>query len=327
MLVSDAVRALLILSLLFAPRAWLVPCLYAVSFLVACATAFFSPARSVTLRLILAPDEIARGQALARATESTALLIGPVLGASTLLRFGPTVGLLFDALSFGVGALTVLPLRLPPRAAARTRRVRAPLRGLLADLRVGLVLTARHHGLITLLLVTAVVHLVGNLWFAVDVFFVERSLGMPKESVGPLWTASGAGGLLGSAFVAAWSRRVRQRWILVAGLGMKAAAVIWYASSASYAWAMPAAFTSGLGGALVAVALGSLALAWTPPPALGRITALFDAVGQFMAVAAIAAVTLLNTLLTPAQLLLICGVMICGVCVGSALRLNDAADT
>lgn len=314
MAASNLACAGLLLALLAAPRDATLPALYLVGFLVSCATAFFNPARGVALRLLLTPSEFAPAQARARATQSLALVLGPVLGAGLLLRFGPAVGLLVDALTFIAGALAILQMRPPVRhPTAEDAPDRSPATTPLADFRDGIALTLRDGRLVLLLIVAGVVHLIGNLWFAVDVFFVERSLGAPKESVGLLWTASGAGGLVGSALVVGWARHIRQSRILLAGLGLQGAALLWYASMTTYAWAVPAAFTSGAGGAAIAIASGSLLLRWAPPRATGRVTALFETTGQLLTVVAIAAVGLLDRVLTPAQVLLTCGLALCVV--------------
>ena len=326
MVACDLARAMLLVALLLAPRAALLPSLYVVGFLMACASMVFSPARNVALRLILARDEIPRGQALARATQSAALILGPLLGAGLLFRFGAGVGLLVDALSFGVGAFAFLLVRLPARPAAPPAPTsQAALRGLGRDLRHGVTITARDSNLVLLLLVTGVVHLVGNLWFAVDVFFVEQALGAPKEGVGLLWTASGAGGLVGSTLIAAWAGRIWQPQLLLAGLGLKGAALLWYAASTEYAWAVPATFLSGLGGAAIAVAAASLLLRWTPAAAVGRVTALFETANHLLTLAALAAVGLLAARLSPAQVLLLCGTAVCAAGIAVAGRLKALA--
>ncbi len=169
--------------------------------------------------------------------------------------------------------------------------------------------------------VYAVLYLVGSLWFAVDLVFVERSLGMPKESVRLLWTASGAGGLAGSAFVAAASRRVSPGTLLLTGLGVRSMAIVWYAVTTDYVRALAAALFAGLGGALLSVAVGRVLVARTSPGSVGRVTALFDTIGQLASVLALLAVSARVTVVTPAQTLLISGLVLSMVSVGAALRM------
>jgi len=283
MLACDLLRLLLVLSLVVARGPATLPWIYGVGFLVAGVSRFFSPAKSVLLTTIVAPAAIPHAQALTQATQSLALIIGPALGATLLLVAGPQVGVSIDAVTFGVSALALLLVRAsaPTRSSPVTRRaVRAAVQRLSQDLANGLVLTMRHRGLRTLLVVSVVMSLVGYLWFAVDLFFVQRSLHVPSNRVGFLWTAAGVGGLIGSAGVALAGGRVPQRRVLVCGLGLRGAALLWYATTTQYTLAVPAACAAGLGDALVLVALGSLTLRWTPQAAVGRTTALIESVGQ-----------------------------------------------
>ena len=71
------------------------------------------------------------------------------------------------------------------------------MRRLTLEVGAGFRLVRGDAGLIATLAAGSVVYLVGVVWFSVDVFFVQAALDASKESVGALWAASGAGGLLG----------------------------------------------------------------------------------------------------------------------------------
>lgn len=179
--------------------------------------------------------------------------------------------------------------------------------------------------LLAALLANGVVAVVGYLWFAVDVFFVQQALGAPKGSVGALWAASGVGGVLGGLAAAVIAKRLPPRRLLPIGIGIHGLALVWYALTTRFVVAVPAAFAAGLGGALIAVAFGSLLMERTPPALLGRVTALVDASGQGAAVIAILALDALQGALSPAQTLLLCGLSLCATGVAVALRFAHPA--
>lgn len=185
----------------------------------------------------------------------------------------------------------------------------------------GVGLTLRERRLRPLLLVSAVTALVGSLWFAVDQFFVARSLHVSADHVGFLWAASGLGGLLGSAGLALRGERVALRRALLAGLGLRGLALLWYASMTRFGWALPAACVAGLGDGLIVVALGSLLLRRAPPSALGRVTAVFESAGQLGALAALGALAGLQGVLVPRQILLLCALALLGACAATWPRL------
>ncbi len=160
-----------------------------------------------------------------------------------------------------------------------------------------------------------------QVWFAIDIFFVEVSLRAPRESVGFLWTASGAGGLVGGLVVVAVAARLRQSRLLLAGLGVKGGALVWYSLMNSYAWALPAAFASGFGGALLSVAMGGMLMERAPQAVLGRVTALFETSAQAASIVAILSVGVLEDVLAPWQMLLASALAVSAAFVGVALRL------
>ncbi len=322
MLACDVLRALLILSLLFAPPSLLLPCIYIAGFSMSLVGLFFNPSKNLAIRSVIGEDQITRAQGLSRTTESIALILGPVAGSGVLLLFGPAAGLAFDALTFCMGAVAVGLVRMPGRdGVERAGSAPATARGLLMELRAGVRLTLRSVHLVTALAVNVVVSVVGYVWFAVDIFFVEGSLGAPRESVGFLWTASGAGGLVGGLAVVAAAARLGQSRLLLAGLGAKGSALVWYSLMTSYAWALPAAFASGFGGALLSVAMGGILMQRTPQSALGRVTALFETSAQVASIVGILAVGVLEDVLAPWQMLLASGLTVCAAFVGAALRL------
>lgn len=323
MLACDLLRGLFVAGLLFVPASALPSAIDVVSFCVALLSNLFNPAKSVAIRFLVKDEEIVRAQALARTTQSGALILGPVLGAALLFWLGPISGLLLDALSFGLSAVALLLLPSFPRLPrAAERSLWAAWRAIWQEAWAGIGFAARHQPLVTLLVANSVLSLVGSLWYAVDVFFVQQSLGAQKASVGLLWAASGIGGLLGGALLAALARRARQEWLFLWGLLLRGSSLLCYALMSSYAYALPAALFAGLGEALALIALGSLVMERTAPTLLGRVTALFDTASQLTTLLALLAVGALSAWLSPWQILLLCGFAVILVSPGSFLRLR-----
>ena len=228
----------------------------------------------MALRLLDNEAESVQAQALIRATQSTALILRPVLGSTLLLFFRPTVGLVCDASSFGIGATALLFMNL---AHHPTRSPQSSLgfawRTLWSEIADGIRFTMRDRTLVILMVVSSITALVSHLWYSVDVFFVQSSLHAPKESVGLLWTISGVGGLVGSLLILSLGNRHRLEAILLTGLFLRGTSLIWYALMTSYTWAVPAAFLAGLGDNCISVVLFSLLMEQTKHGMLGRVTA------------------------------------------------------
>ncbi|HEX4206308.1 MAG TPA: MFS transporter [Ktedonobacteraceae bacterium] len=323
MMACDILRTILVGSLLLVSTSILPWYIYVVSFCTAVVGSLFNPAKNVTIHLLVEKEEIVQAQALLRVTQSGALIIGPALGSSILLLYGPKMGLLFDVCSFGIGASSLLLMQRVVHRLTLTsnQSLHDAWHALWLDVWDGVKFTVQDQFLMLLIIVSSVVSLVGSLWYTVDIFFVEQSLNMSKESVGLLWTASGIGGLVGSLLVVMSGKKVRQVALLLVGLFVRGGSLIWYATSTGYTWAIPAAFFAGVGDALVLVTLGSLVMEHAKLNILGRVTALFDTMGQLSSLLVLATVGILSTRFTPTQMLLICGLLICIVGIGAGLRL------
>lgn len=194
---------------------------------------------------------------------------------------------------------------------------------LLRELGEGLRIVIRDSHLRTALVVSGAQMLVGYIWFAVDIFFVQDSLGAPKGNVGILWAASGIGGLIGGMLVTTASNRLTRRAMLLLGLGMRSGALVWYSLMHVFVWAIPAAAVAGMGDAFVFVAVGTLQMECSPRAALGRVTSLFETTSQAFSLAAIVALGLLETALRPWQILLACAIALACTLVVAGAGLRD----
>ncbi len=325
MIVCDLLGGLLLGSLLLVPSSIRLPSLYVVSCALAIVGSFFRPARNVMIRLVVEEHELVRAQALLRTTQAITLLLGPVLGSTLLFFFGPAVGLLADACSFGIGAMALLvipgehPLRPPLHPS-----LDVAWQALWSDMQQGFRFTLQDRLLPLLIGVSSVTALVGHLWYSVDIFFVQSSLQVPEASVGLFWTVSGAGGLLASLLVLWLFKGLRSETVLLMGLLLRGASLGCYALMTSAAWALPAAFFAGVGEDLLLVALVSLLMQRPTPDVLGRVTAFSDTASALMTVLALVTVGVLSSWLFPWQLLLLCGLLLCLVGLGAALFLRGS---
>jgi hypothetical protein len=190
MIVCDLVRAVLVLSLLLAPVSLLVPCVYAVGFLVALVGLLFNPVKNVTPSSRSSGRDRQAARSPPRAPQSQRPWCwGPPWAPPYCSRSG----------------------RRPAWSSTRSRSSRvpgplsgdgsavSPVRGLVAEVGEGFRVVRRDADLLATLAAGSVVYLAGVVWFSVDVSFVETALGASEESVGALWAASGAGDLSGGS--------------------------------------------------------------------------------------------------------------------------------
>ncbi|MFD5099482.1 MFS transporter [Streptomyces albidochromogenes] len=137
MLISDVVRfgvQALLAGLLLAGVAE-VPHLVLLMIVFGTADAFFMPAATGLMPLVVRPDRLREANALRGFVQSSGLVLGPALAGGLVALAGPGGALALDALTFGVSAAFLA--RLKPREAA-SETVRAAAGGnFLGELREG----------------------------------------------------------------------------------------------------------------------------------------------------------------------------------------------
>ncbi|MGO4724848.1 MULTISPECIES: MFS transporter [unclassified Inquilinus] len=324
MVLCDLLRAVTLCVLLVLPFQYLPHGIYVVSFVAALFSLFFIPSRAILVRGIVPDHAITQSWALLRTTESLALVVGPALGAG-LLAIGPRWGVLFDVVTYAVGAATLCMI-----AIGRSERP-VPLKGrsdgaLFVELLDGI----RHvrHGakLMVIFGASAIVNVVGFIWFTVDAFFVEQSLGLPKEAVGLLWACSGVGGFVGGVMQAKFAFHPHR--VLSIGILVKGISLIFYANSNQIYAAALAAGVSGLSGVIVTIAAMTIIVNDTPHSVLGRVTALYETTSHLTTLVGIAFIVAIGAYVKAADILFVGGIfMVCtGILTHFALQRRGGAD-
>jgi MFS family permease len=223
-------------------------------------------ASALTPRLV--PDADLPGANAARsAVTALGLIAGPGLGGVLLLTGSPAIAFYFNAVTFGVCALTVLGLRAgdaftPAPGAARPT-------GLLRGVAEGAaVLRARPQAL-RLVGADIMCSLVYGMQ-TVLLLLVARRSGLGLHGYGYLFAALGVGGLAGTALAGRALRAARPRAVLVTAL---AAVGLPMMALAAVAWppaALAAVAVTGAGAILVEVMTETDLQRVLPPQMFGR---------------------------------------------------------
>jgi predicted MFS family arabinose efflux permease len=207
MVISDVVRALLVVALLFVHRPDQVWIAYTVVVLHAITSAFFEPAQQATFPNLVRTEDLVVASALENTLWSTVLAVGSALGGAVMLAFGRQTTFALDALSFVISALLLRGL--PARIAQRRKPLELPVRAPTARARWAralgfeeLVEGARyvfHHRRVrSLILAKACFGLTLGGVLVLLAFFGEKVFHLEEgKGISILWTARGIGSFLG----------------------------------------------------------------------------------------------------------------------------------
>ena len=194
MIAADAVRVGVFAALPFAPSAAWIIGLAAVAGL---ATGFFRPAVYAGIPNLVPDAELPNANALLQTVENVSWAVAPVLGGVLTTAAGPSAAYAINAASFAVSI--VLVLRIPSRL---LQSGRALSRGHWRDLRDGFSATLRSPSMRAVLVAWGIASLATGAANAVEIFLAKHTFSSGDLGYGLLYSAMGAGLVLGS-FVSA----------------------------------------------------------------------------------------------------------------------------
>jgi MFS family permease len=218
MIVSDSVRAVLVLGFLIVGTLERLPILYVLAFLQAAVGTLFSPARGALIPRVVPPEGLMAANGLGQLSRMIGGLIGTGLTGVIFATSGSAWWVfLLDALTFGASVLIVL--RVDPRLGHPPVHEPGTVRqGVRASAAEGLRIIGRSPTLLATVIGLAVAMLGMG---AVNVLFVPFLIDVLHESAawaGPLEGAQALAMVLASGLVAGLAARLSVQAIFVGGL-------------------------------------------------------------------------------------------------------------
>ncbi|HCH66236.1 MAG TPA: MFS transporter [Deltaproteobacteria bacterium] len=214
---ADAVRAAIVLAMLFSPN---VEVLYLLVALQSMASAFFEPARTALLPDIVRPEELTAANAIGAAAWSTMLALGAGIGGLVTAYLGWSVALGLDVVTYLVSAMLLFQVTVPARDRPQRPTDWRTWTGL-RDIQAGFAFLRDHPRVASLALVKTGWQLSGALTLVLTLLG-ERVFVVAGEAmlgVAVLYTARGIGTGVGP-FIARWLSRenpARMEQLIAAG--------------------------------------------------------------------------------------------------------------
>src|SRR6476659_10428670 len=115
MIVSDILRAVVVLGFLFVRRADQLWIIYVLTVAQLALSTFFEPAKTAVIPSIVSDRELVSANAISSVTWSVMLTLGAAIGGVVTGLFGTNVSFILDALSFLLSAALITSVRIPKR--------------------------------------------------------------------------------------------------------------------------------------------------------------------------------------------------------------------
>ncbi len=123
MIVSDLLRAVVVLGFLFVRRADQLWIIYVLTVMQLALSTFFEPAKTAAIPSIVSDRELVAANAISSVTWSVMLTLGAAIGGLITGWFGTDVSFVLDALTYLLSAALIASVRLPKRAPREKRKL------------------------------------------------------------------------------------------------------------------------------------------------------------------------------------------------------------
>ncbi|HJX90219.1 MAG TPA: MFS transporter [Pyrinomonadaceae bacterium] len=199
MIVSDLLRAVVVLGFLFVRRADQLWIIYVLTVLQLALSTFFEPAKTAAVPSIVTDRELVAANAISSVTWSIILTLGAAIGGLITGWFGTNAAFVLDALSYVLSAVLIFNVKLPKRPKRERRKLTVGRVLGITETIEGARYVKRRPSVLALLLVKPAWGLGGGILTLLAVFG-ERIFPVGKSAatgIGVLFAARGIGTAVG----------------------------------------------------------------------------------------------------------------------------------
>lgn len=272
MIVSDVLRGLLVLPVVFVNSSNYLWVIFICSIGMEIVSVFFYPARNAVIPNIVGPGQLMVGNALMQGSYIASLIVGASLAGYVIKAFGADFAILFDAATFLFSAGAVALMTIPPLAAALNGE-RLTAKELWREIIAGLRFIWSRRDLQTVLVMTAVAMLGLGSIIVLGVSYLEARLNVDAEGYGNTVASVGIGLLIGGLLISRIAGRVSANVLVGGSLITVGVAMVAFAGAGSYTVVVFAAAIIGLCLVIARTSLDTFTQALVPDEMLGRVQA------------------------------------------------------
>jgi MFS family permease len=272
MVMSDTIRAGLVLLLLVATQLWE---FYAILAAISVVSSFFSPAQGVAIRSAVPIHGLRSANALVQQVMFGMRIVGPAAAAFLVASFGAASCYLADSASFAGSALLIGSIAFVKPATSAAKVASAPrssaLRRIWTDVKQGMDFIFHHAGLLFVTLALAAGMFVLGCFGPLIAVYVREDLHGSTKIFGIASALIGVGMLLGTNVLTVTAKGVRNDVLVYIGLAGIAVGLAFLAAVTQIWSTLLGDFIIGFAVAGIVIPAQTMIQGETPPALLGRI--------------------------------------------------------
>ena len=271
MIISDLVRSVLVLALLWTHQIWQI---YTVMILLSSISSFFSPAQTIAIRSMVPKEGLMAANAAMMQVLQVTQIFSPGVAALLIRAVGESACFWLDGASFLFSATMVSTVTINRVAPAAAKEVS----GLISDFTEAIKFMATHSKLAFAISAMAAGMFAIRCYSALIAVYVRDILHAQTQLFGALSTLVGIGMMIGTALVTKFTRTRSREHTVMIGLFVVAVGILFLALFGNVPLTVVMTLTMGFGVAMIIIPAQALMQGATPMNMLGRVTSSFMSV-------------------------------------------------
>jgi DHA3 family macrolide efflux protein-like MFS transporter len=328
MIITDLLRAGIILLALLVHKPGHLYILYLTAFAVMGLGAVYIPARNASIPNMVPEEHLLTANALIQATELVSLIVGASLATLIISLTSTSMAFIVDSLTFVLSALFLLAARIPrgvPYSSGATGAVASnEFRRFWKGFSDGLRYIAGNQHLLQLMAITTMATLGLSATVLVAAAFFKELLGISAEYLGLLQATEGVGMALGALLISVYASWARSRQIVSVAMIILGGGILVFALAPVYWLVLIGALVVGLCVVSARTTLAAMTQALVPDSQRGRVESAMVTVIGIGTMGALIMAGVLGDIVGPSIIFIITGFVVLGAGIASIFTLRGA---
>jgi len=327
MIITDFLRAGVILLALLVQDPGQLYILYLAAFLVMGLGAVFIPARNASIPNMVPEDHLLTANALIQATELVSLIAGASLATLVISLSSTSTAFAVDSVTFLVSGLLLLAARIPrgqPTAASAAPR--GEFRRFWESFSDGVRYIGSNRHLLQLMAITTVATLGLSATVLLAAAYFKQLLGISAEYLGLLQATEGLGMALGAVLISAYASWARSRQIVSVTMIVLGGGILIFALAPVYWLVLVGALVVGLCVVSARTTLAAMTQALVPDSQRGRVESAMVTVIGIGTMGALIMAGILGDVVGPESVFVVTGIIVLSAGIASIFALRGAEE-
>jgi DHA3 family macrolide efflux protein-like MFS transporter len=326
MIVTDLLRAGIILLPLLVQDSGHLYVLYLTAFVLMGVGAMFVPARNASIPNMVPEDHLLTANALIQATELVSLIAGASLATLVITLTSTSTAFVVDSITFVVSALCLLAARIPQGKRLVSTAPGGEIRKFWDGFTDGLRYITSNKHLLQLMAITTMATLGLSATVLLAAAYFQQLLGMSAEYLGLLQATEGLGMALGALLISVYASWARSRQIVSMTMLALGGGILIFALAPGYWLVLIGALVVGLCVVSARTTLAAMTQALVSDLHRGRVESAMVTVIGIGTMGALAMAGILGDLVGPTSVFVVTGIVVLVAGGASIFTLREAEE-